>query len=151
MPRTRGAKSKYGRGKNGLKKALDLLQEIRDNMEEGASFEEFDPTALEAVGTILSVMRGKLTGRYVGFRLAAATTILERYRGKPLAKTQQDIGDNLRALLERSLDRQEQLSPEERAKFVGSGSSREHAPALPSSSLDSEVDTALAVHAEVMK
>lgn len=151
MPRTRGAKSKYGRGKNGLKKALDLLQEIRENMQEGASFEEFDPTALEAVGTILGVMRGQITGRYVGFRLSAATTVLERYRGKPLAKTQADIGDNLRALLERSLDQQDQLSPEERAKFVGKGSSRAHALPSSTSKIDREVDTALEVHAEVME
>lgn len=101
-----------------IARAGKLLQEVRANMEEGESFEDFDPQALEAVGVVLGIMRGKIRGRHTATRLTAATTLLHQYRGKPGNKHEMEIGDNLAQLIEKSMklegrERPELPAPEE--------------------------------------
>jgi hypothetical protein len=88
----------------GLGKALRLVHQIRENMEEGKTFESLDPNAYEAIGVILGIMRGTIRGRHLSARLNAATTVLYQYRGRPIQKTEADIGGTLAELIERSME-----------------------------------------------
>ena len=100
------SRTRYVRGasKKKLDHAFQLVQEMRDHIEDGRTFEDIDPSATEAIGVILGIMRGTVSGRNLGTRLTAAVTVLERYRGKPTQKTEHDVTATLAQLLQASID-----------------------------------------------
>jgi hypothetical protein len=83
--------------------AARALEQIRDSLEEGQSFEDLDPQAFEAVGTILKIMRGEIIGRNIQTRLSASMAILYQYRGRPVQRREVDVGGTLADLIERSM------------------------------------------------
>jgi len=95
-------KKKKG-GASAIAKAMQMVEEIRDNMQEGETFEDLDPQAHEAVGIILGIMRGKIKGRHLNTRLHAAITVLYQYRGRPTQKTEVDVGGTLADLITESM------------------------------------------------
>lgn len=111
VPARKGMAKGYKRsGVSGMKKTLALiaaskeLQDIRNAIEEGRTMEEFDPQAFEAVGVILQIMRGKLRGRHITVRLAAARSVLEQFRGLPKRQLEVEVGTTYADLIERSID-----------------------------------------------
>lgn len=84
-----------------LTAARKYQEEVARNRALGVEFEDHDPEANEMLGIILSVARGGVTGRYLGFRLAAAARVLEEKRGKPLVRFKGTV-DTLATLVAKS-------------------------------------------------
>ena len=93
------------------KRAAALAREYAGRIADAQISTDVDPEAYEAFGTILAIMRGEIVGKYLGFRLAAASRILEEVRGKPLQRVSHDVGGTLAALVEGSIRRLDGTMP----------------------------------------
>lgn len=89
--------------KTRLQQAMRQVHEIRRRYSDGKEFTEMDPECYEAVGVVLGIMRGEISGRHVMSRLNAAVQILDRFVGKPVSRHEVDVTDDLASMLTASM------------------------------------------------
>ncbi len=97
-------KSSRGRGRPagstgvlpyGTARAIKAMKKLHGYNPEALEIKEVK----EAYELIYDVMRGKVTGRYIGDRIRCSTMIIEFHCGKPKLSASLDVGESLAELL----------------------------------------------------